>query len=113
MQITTNEKRATDLQLERLAREIGELIGTAQPEEREQLRQMASDLIRDQTSSSQMSPARDPGAVQRPLNVVALGGVLLAIGAVLAVFLPPIGVLLIGGGLATVILAFLYNAVTK
>ena len=107
------EKHALDLNLERLVREMRELIETAQPEEREELRQMAADLLRDQTSSVQVSPTHNNGTKRRPLNLIALGAIVMIFGGGMAVILPPVGLLLVGGGMATMILSAIYRVVTK
>ena len=112
MQAPFNEQ-ATDRNLERLAREIGEIIEKARPEEREELRQMASDLIREEIARTQGRTNESDDATKRPLNPLALGAFVLILGAGLSIVLPPVGLILVGGGLATILLGAMYHVVTK
>jgi hypothetical protein len=114
MEATTADKRATDRSVERLVHEINEVIDNARPEEREELRQMAADLVRQESVHARV-PTHDTAqqrVTRRPLNLVALGGFVLILGAGLALVIPPVGLILVGGGLATLVLGGLYRALT-
>ena len=113
MQAPSLDKQATDRNLERLAREIGEVIEKAQPEEREELRQLAVDLIQEETVRTPVTPEENSSSARRPLNPIALGGFVLILGAGISILLPPVGLVLVGGGLATVVLGAMYRLVTK
>ena len=106
-------QQTSDRNLERLVREISEEIEKARPEEREELRQMTSDLIRQEITGTHGSPDESGNAARRPLNSVALGAFVLIVGAALSVVAPPVGLILLGGGLATIVLGALYRLVTK
>ena len=99
--------------IEKLAREMGAVIEKARPEEREELCQMASDLIREEVARTQGRAVDSAAAAKRPLNSLALGLFVLILGAGLSVLVPPVGLLLAGGGLATIVLGGMYRLVTK
>ena len=109
MEATT--KWAIDRDVERLVHEIGEVIGKARPEEREELRQMAADLIQEKTIET-VFHAGNNTAAKRPLNLIALGAFVTIIGAGLSILVPPVGLLLIGGGLATLVFGTVYRIAT-
>jgi hypothetical protein len=73
MQAPSLDKEAIDRKLERLAREIGEVIEKARPEEREELRQLAADLIQEETVRTQVPPEESRSSARRPLNPIVLG----------------------------------------
>jgi hypothetical protein len=112
MQATFNEQ-ATDRNLERLAREIGEIIEKARPEEREELRQMASNLISAEMVRTEGLRDESGNTTKRGLNPLALGAFVLIFGAGLSIVLPPVGLILMGGGLATILLGAMYHVITK
>ena len=109
---TTVDKPAIDRDVERLVHEIGEVIEKARPEEREELRQMAADLIQEETVQT-VPDAESNTAAKRPLNLVALGAFVIIIGAGLSILAPPVGLLLVGGGLAALVLGTTYRMATK
>jgi hypothetical protein len=113
MEATTIDKRAIDRDLERLVHEIGEVIEKARPEEREELRQMATDLMQEEMVQTQVPPAENNTAAKRPLNLIALGAFVMIIGAGLSILMPPIGLLLVAAGLATLFLGTMYRMVTR
>jgi hypothetical protein len=107
---TTNQ--TADRSLERLVREIGDLIQRARPEERDELRQMACDLIRTKAQSTEAPRSVQESAVKQPLNLVALGRSVLIIGVGLAVILPPVGLILTGSGLAVILIGAMHRLFT-
>lgn len=104
--------RAIDRNIEHLVQEIGQVIEKAPPEERDELRQMASDLVQQEKVRAKPMPDETP-ATQRPLNLIALGGVVLVFGAVLSVLIPQIGLLLVAGGLATILFRIVYRMIAE
>jgi hypothetical protein len=108
----TVDKRAIDRDVERLVHEIGAVIEKAQPEEREELRQMATDLIQEEVVQTVPDAENNAGA-KRPMNLISLGAFVIIIGAGLSILIPPIGLLLVGGGLATLIFGTVYRMATK
>jgi hypothetical protein len=88
------------------------VIGKARPEEREELRQMAADLMQEEMAQSPPQ-AKNNTAAKRPLNLISLGAFVIIIGAGLSILVPPIGLLLVGGGLATLVVGTMYRMATK
>jgi hypothetical protein len=89
-----------ELEIERLASEIGRLIHQSEPDAREDLAQAASALLREEglragtdTASTEATGLKVE-ARRRPLNPLAAGIGLLVVGAALAVLLPFLGVVL-------------------
>jgi hypothetical protein len=90
---------APEHEIERLAQEIGRLIQTAEPERREDLKELAYTLIREEMfeegggeRAKQISP---PG----PFNPLGTGVLIFALGAGLSFIFGPIGIVLMLGGL--------------
>ena len=109
---TPVDKPLIDRDVERLVHEICEAIEKARPEEREELRQMAADLIQEEVAQSAFQVKNNTGA-KRPLNLISLGAFVTIIGAGLSILVPPTGLLLIGGGLATLVFGTVYRIATK
>jgi Flp pilus assembly protein TadB len=86
--------------IERLAREVGQLIRSAEPETQEELREAASALMREEASA-----IREAGQLtrRRPMNPLAAGLGLLVVGASLALVFPPVGLTLILFGIIGIV----------
>lgn len=96
---TAQQKREEEI--ERLAREAGRLIREADPETREELREAAAAIMREEAYEAEETKA-EPQA-RRTANPMAAGLGLLVIGAGLAFIFPPVGLsLLVIGALAIV-----------
>jgi Flp pilus assembly protein TadB len=87
-----SEQAKREQAIERLAREVGQLIRSAEPETQEELREAASALMREEASA-----IREAGQLtrRRPMNPLAAGLGLLVVGASLALVFPPVGLTLI------------------
>jgi hypothetical protein len=97
--MATDEQKREE-EIERLARETGRLIREANPETREELREAASAIMREEAHEIQESA--EPEA-RRAMNPLAAGLGLVVIGAGLAFIMPPVGLgLLVIGALAIV-----------
>jgi hypothetical protein len=109
------DSHAADRSVERLVHEINDVIDHARPDERAELRQMASDLIRQDaadTGHQEYVDHNDRSAAKRPLGLIAFGGIVLIFGAGLSFIIPPVGLVLVGGGLAAIVLGGLYQLVS-
>jgi hypothetical protein len=116
MDSTTVDRQAADRSVEHLVHEINEVIDHARPDERAELRQMASDLIRQEAVDTGYDAHIDgnhTGATKRPLSLIAFGGIVLILGAGLSFIIPPVGLVLVGGGLATIVVGALYQLVSS
>src|SRR5918992_166564 len=88
---TAQQKREEEI--ERLAREAGRLIREADPETREELREAASALLREEAHQAEETKT-EPEA-RRAMNPLAAGLGLLVIGAGLAFIVPFVGLSLL------------------
>lgn len=104
---------AREQRIERLIREIGEVIDDAEPERREELRQMAADLLNEQTRQMEIADGQAAGAAAtgRPLNLLTLGVSLLVLGLVLFLLVPFMASVLVAVGFIAIISSLLYRFV--
>jgi len=95
--------QAPDQEIERLAQEIGRLIQGVEPERREDLKELAYTLIReeifDRDGRVQTGDRPPPG----PFNPLGSGVLIMILGAGLSFIFGPVGLLLILSGLVFVI----------
>jgi hypothetical protein len=97
--MTTEQKREEEI--ERLAREAGRLIREADPETREELREAAAAIMREEAYEAEETKTAPEG--RRTANPMAAGLGLLVIGAGLTFIVPPVGLsLLVIGAIAIV-----------
>ena len=106
---TNTDESERGVQIEGLARDLARMISTAPPGQRERLRDMAVQLLRDEVELIQLVDAAP--AADATVNPFAIGIPLLLVGAVMLVMFPPVGLLLFGAaalmmlwGVATVLL---------
>ena len=93
-------RRELDAQIEDLTRRLVEVVNKAGPEHRQDLREYAIDLLREGTEAVDAPVAR-PAASRRPSNnPLGMGLLLLLVGAPLCLLFPPMGLGLLGIGLA-------------
>ena len=94
----------TEQEVEKLVAEIGSVIRTAEPERRDELKELAETLVHEEMStiSAQAEPAKDY-FVQRSVNPLAGGILLTLLGAGFALIIAPVGVGLMLIGLFLVI----------
>lgn len=96
---TAQQKREEEI--ERLAREAGRLIREADPETREELRDAAAAIMREE--AHEVEETKTEPEARRAMNPLAAGLGLLVIGAGLAFIVPPVGLsLLVIGAFAIV-----------
>ena len=94
---------AREQEIERLAQELGRLIQEADPERREDLKELAFALIREEfiyKGDAGVSPA---GSAPVPFNPLGTGILLFVLGAGLSFVFGPVGLLLMFGGIVFVI----------
>lgn len=83
-----------EARVEALAREIADTINAGQVEGREQLRDVALSLLRDEVQLSEPLPASASPGVAGPFNPFGIGIPLLLMGGVLVFLFPPVGLLM-------------------
>jgi hypothetical protein len=107
--MATEEKREEEI--ERLAREVGRLIRESNPETREELREAATAIMREEAHESDETKT-EPEA-RRTANPMAAGLGLLVIGAGLAFIFPPVGLGLLVIGAIAIVWGGVMSAVRK
>jgi hypothetical protein len=95
-----NEQQQREKRVERLARELGRLIRSAEPATQEELRDAASVVMRQEARGM---PEGEQLPRRRPVNILSAGLGVLVVGAALAVVLPPVGLTLALCGLMALI----------
>jgi hypothetical protein len=95
---------ATEQEVEKLVAEIGSVIRAAEPERRDELKELAETLVHEEMSTipAQAEPAKDYFA-HRSVNPLAGGILLTLLGAGFALIIAPVGVGLMLIGLFLVI----------
>ena len=95
---------AREQEIERLAQELGRLIQGADPERREDLKELAFALIREefihQASDASSAAA---GSIPAPFNPLGTGVLIFVLGAGLSFVFGPVGLVLMIGGVIFVV----------
>ena len=90
-------------EIERLAQEIGRLIQGADPESREDLKELAFTLIREELIQEIAGEAGGQKSRPNPFNPLGTGILILLLGAGLSFVFGPVGLVLMLGGLIFII----------
>ena len=112
MQLSMTDMQEPDRNIESLARQINEVIEGAPTGEQEELRQMASDLVRQEVARPQSRPGKTAGKAKQPLSPIAVGLLVALLGAAIAVLMPFIGLTVVVAGLVTLALGAIYRAMS-
>jgi hypothetical protein len=94
---------AREQEIERLAQELGRLIQGAEPERRDDLKELALALIREELIHDAERDERAQGTVPAPFNPLGTGVLIFFLGAGLSFVFGPVGLVLMLGGLIFVI----------
>ena len=95
---------AREEEIERLAQELGRLIQGADPGQREDLKELAFALIREEfihKAGDDSSAA--PGSTPAPFNPLGTGVLIFVLGAGLSFVFGPVGLVLMCGGIIFVV----------
>ena len=95
--------QAREQEIERLAQEIGRLIQGADPERREDLKELAFALIREELIHTGESQGSGGGSTPAPFNPLGTGVLIFCLGAGLSFVFGPVGLVLMLGGLIFVV----------
>lgn len=95
--------QAPDQEIERLAQEIGRLIQSANPERREDLKELAYTLIREEIFERGEGVQTGEKSPPTPFNPLGSGVLILILGAGLSFIFGPVGLLLMVGGLIFIV----------
>ena len=94
---------AREQEIERLAQEIGHLIQGANPERREDLKELAFALIREELIHSAEGEEIGGGSTPAPFNPLGTGILIFVLGVGLSFIFGPVGLVLMLGGLIFVV----------
>ncbi|MBI4525176.1 MAG: hypothetical protein HY695_15335 [Deltaproteobacteria bacterium] len=92
-------QQAPEQKIETLAEEIGRLIRNAEPERREDLKELAFTLIREEAFQGATEDARRGGTTPGPFNPLGSGVLIFVLGGGLSFVFGPVGLVLMFGGL--------------
>ena len=95
--------QAREQEIERLAQELGRLIQGADPERRDDLKEMAFALIREELIHDAGSDETAKGSAPAPFNPLGTGVLIFILGAGLSFIFGPVGLVLMLGGLIFVV----------
>ena len=95
--------QAPDQEIERLAQEIGRLIQSADPQRREDLKELAYTLIREEIFDRDGGLKTGDGSPPAPFNPLGSGVLIMILGAGLSFIFGPVGLALMLGGLIFVV----------
>ena len=94
---------AREQEIEKLAQELGRLIQGADPERREDLKELAFALIREELIHEAGDDIRAAGTIPAPFNPLGTGILIFVLGAGLSFVFGPVGLVLMIGGLIFVV----------
>jgi hypothetical protein len=95
---------AREQEIERLAQELGRLIQGADPERREDLKELAFALIREEFIHKAGDDSRAAaGSIPAPFNPLGTGVLIFILGAGLSFVFGPVGLVLMVGGVIFVV----------
>lgn len=87
--------QAREEEIERLAQELGRLIQSADPQRREDLKELAFALIREELIHKAEGAGKEDGSAPAPFNPLGTGVLIACLGAGLSFVFGPVGVVLI------------------
>jgi hypothetical protein len=94
---------AREQEIERLAQELGRLIQGADPERREDLKELAFALIREEFIHKADGEVSAAGSAPAPFNPLGTGVLIFILGAGLSFIFGPVGLVLMAGGVIFII----------
>jgi hypothetical protein len=94
---------AREQEIERLAQELGRLIQGADPERREDLKELAFALVREEFIHKAEDQPGAAGSAPAPFNPLGTGVLIFVLGAGLSFVFGPVGLVLMGGGVIFII----------
>lgn len=106
------EQESPEQEVERLAEHIGRLIRTVDPEKREDLKELAFSLIREELIRGE-EPGQGEAASAAPMNPLGIGVLFFGLGGGLSFVFGPIGLALMLGGLIFIIWGAILSWVKK
>jgi hypothetical protein len=99
----TAARQAREQEIERLAQELGRLIQGVEPERREDLKELAFALIREELIHDAEREESGGGSTPAPFNPLGTGVLIFVLGAGLSFVFGPVGLVLMFGGLIFIV----------
>ena len=90
--------QAREQEIEKVAQELGRLIQGADPEQRNDLKEMAFALIREEFIHKAEDQESQPGSAPAPFNPLGTGVLIFCVGAGLSFIFGPVGLVLMSAG---------------
>jgi hypothetical protein len=94
---------AREQEIERLAQELGRLIQGADPERREDLKELALAIMREEFIHKGEAEAATAGSAPAPFNPLGTGVLIFVLGAGLSFVFGPVGLVLMLGGVIFIV----------
>ena len=88
-------QRELDAEVEDLTRRLAEVVSRAGPEHRQDLREYAIGLLKEETEFAEAPPGEAPGARAAPFNPLALGLLLGLVSLPLLLLFAPFGLVML------------------
>jgi hypothetical protein len=95
--------QAREQEIEKLAQEIGRLIQGAEPQRREDLKELAFALIREELIHKAEGEGGAGTSTPAPFNPLATGVLIFVLGAGLSFIFGPVGLVLMLGGVIFIV----------
>jgi len=108
-----SEQESPEEEVERLAEHIGRLIRSVEPDKREDLKELAFSLVREELIRGEDSEQGPGTAVPAPMNPLGIGVLFFGLGAGLSFVFGPVGLTLMLGGLIFVVWGAIMSWVKK
>ncbi len=94
--------QAREQEIEKVAQELGRLIQGADPEQRNDLKELAFALIREEFIHKAEDQESQPGSAPAPFNPLGTGVLIFCVGAGLSFIFGPVGLVLMLAGVVFV-----------
>ena len=94
---------ALEKEIESVAQELGRLIQGADPERREDLKELAFALIREEFIHKPGDDTSSAGSAPAPFNPLGTGILIFVLGAGLSFVFGPVGLVLMAGGIIFIV----------
>ena len=94
---------STEAEVERLAEHIGRLIRSLEPEKREDVKELAFSLVREELFQGEEPQRLGSGSDPAPMNPLGAGVLFVLLGAGLSFVFGPVGLALMVGGLIFIV----------
>jgi hypothetical protein len=108
-----SEQQSPEEEVEGLAERIGRLIRAVDPEKREDLKELAFSLIREELIRGEDPGQGEAAATPAPMNPLGIGVLFFGLGAGLSFVFGPIGLALMLGGLIFIVWGAILSWVKK